>query len=213
MLALLVDADPIAVWGLIVGIISALIALVAAIAAIYAAVYAKAAPTKDDLARVEENTAHLEDVRERIGSVDSRLKKQEEAEQLRLRAKRISITARGNTTGNAPFELQLSIAGVNDANFSATHVELYNERDNSFGSFPCSRTDNPNVLDFNAAIPMQAMGTWFHSGTPDQTLHRMRLKLRVSLSAGDFEVSRDMAVIVISNAMGPYPGFILDGSV
>jgi hypothetical protein len=49
MASIIIESDPLALWGLVFAIISTIIALVAAVAAIYAAVYAKAAPTKEDL--------------------------------------------------------------------------------------------------------------------------------------------------------------------
>lgn len=59
---LLLAYDPIAVWSLIAGVVGAVAAIVGAVAVIYAAYYAKKAPTADDLARVQDNTAHLEEV-------------------------------------------------------------------------------------------------------------------------------------------------------
>jgi hypothetical protein len=213
MLALFVDADPIAVWGLIVGIISAAIALIAAIAAIYAAVYAKAAPTKEDLDRVAENTAHLEEVRTSIASVDSRLKKQEEAERLKRRANRVSIAARGYQSGNVPLDLQLSVKAPQEPDFTLNHLELYNEHDLPFGSFPCERLETPSGLDYRAFIPMTAIGDWFRSGTVDEIHRRRRLKLKVWMSMNGVEVPRDIAVMVIQMEPGPYPAYDVQGSV
>lgn len=127
--------DPIAVWGLVVAIIGVVVGIVAAMAAIYAAYYSKKAPTADDLAKVEQNTAHLEEVRTTISSVDSRLKKQEDAAAIRIRANRVSIVASGNMAGTVPFPLQLFVRGPKPSNLSLTHVELCNEHGTSFGSF------------------------------------------------------------------------------
>lgn len=217
----LFDADPIAVWSLLVAIVAVLVAIPAAIAAALALKYAKAAPTANDLARVEGNTAatseHLEEVKANVARVVSRLKQQREIQELRLRASRVSITARGNQAGNAPYKVNLSLK---DPSASLTHVELFNENGNAFGSFPCSKADNPSGLEYVAVIPITNMGEWFRGGTPVQALTRMRLKLTVWMSIDDdVEVSRDMAVIVIdtmlrSNLANPREqGYILEGSV
>ena len=214
MLALLIEVDPIALWGLIVGIVSAVIALVAAVAGILAAKYAKAAPTTEDLARVEGNTAHLEEVRASIASVDSRLRKQEDAERLKRRANRVSIDARGYQSGTAPLDLQLFVKPPQESDFSVTDLELCNEHGNLFGSFPCSRMGNPDGLNFCAAIPMENMGEWFRGGTPDPRLNGRRLKLRVWMSMGGGEVFRDMGVIVMQPEPGSrYPVFDVKGRV
>jgi hypothetical protein len=203
---LLFATDPIALWSLVAGVVGAVAAIIGAIAAIYAAKYAKASPTKG-------NTAHLEDVRTGIVNMNARLKKQEEAEGLQLRASRVSITATGNYSGNGSYPLGLSIREPKEQNLLITHVELYNEHGNSFGSFPCSKTDNPSTLDFHAAIPMNRMMVWFQGGIPVEMMNRMRLKLRVWMSIGEIAVSRDMAVTVIQTMGGGPPALILNGSV
>lgn len=175
--------------------------------------FGKKSLTKKDLVPIEQNTGHLDDVRSGIASVDNRLKKQEEADALRISVSRVSITASGNQSGNAPYPLYLSVKNSTEQNLSITHVELCNERDTSFGSFSCSRIDNPSVLDFQAAIPMTTIGDWFRAGTPVQTSNRMRLKLRVWMSVDGIEVSRDMAATVIETLGSGYPGYTLNGSV
>lgn len=209
---LLLAYDPIAVSGLVVAIIGVAVGIVAAVAAIYAAMYAKAAPTKEDLARVEANTEHLEEVRAGIASMNARLKKQEDVEQLQKRANRVSMAAMGNQSGTVPFDLMLSLREPKEPNLSLTHVELHNEQGNSFGSFPCATNGNQTL--YRAAIPMDTMGSWFHAGTPDQLVQRRRLKLKVCMSMNGAEVSRDMAVVLIQMQQGAgYWGYTLNGSV
>jgi hypothetical protein len=185
-------------------------AFVAAIGTIY---FGKKSLTKKDLSRIEENTEHLEEVRASISSVDSRLKKQEDAEQYQIRAGRVSVTARGNQAGNVPFELHLSLRKPTEPNLALTQVELYSEIGTSFGSFPCSRSDNSNGLDFCASIPMNNMSGWFHGGTPDQTSNRRRLKLRVWMLINGFNVSRDLPVSIIEDLGPGSPRYMLDGGV
>src|ERR1035441_3328474 len=101
MAYMLFEIDPIAKWSLVAGVVGAAAAIIGAVAAIFAAVYAKAAPTKGDLARVEQNTAitsgHLE-------NVHRSLKTQEERGALNDRAQRVSMTASGRTDVNCPMD-------------------------------------------------------------------------------------------------------------
>jgi hypothetical protein len=215
MLSLVLLAyDPIAVWSLVIAAIALLFTVIAAIAAIAAAIYAKKSPTANDLARVEQNTAHLEEVRTTIASVDNRLKKQEDAKSRGIRANRVSIAASGNQSGTAPYPLQLLVREPKEPNLSLTHIELCNEPGTSFGSFQCSQMGDPSLLNFRADIPMAAMGEWFQAGTPVQTLSRVRLKLRVWMSMDGFEVYRDMPVTIVdTSSSGGMAGYILNGRV
>src|ERR1700722_11748645 len=119
----------IALWGLWVAVVAAVAAIIAAIAAIWTLVYAKDAPTKDDLARVEKNTAHLEEVRSGIASVDTQFKKQDEVDKLKILANRVSIAASGYQSGNVPLPLELNVKESQEPGFNINHLELYNERD------------------------------------------------------------------------------------
>lgn len=184
-----------------------------AFAAAFAAIwYGRKSLTKRDLKRVEDNTAHLEEVRSNIASVDSRLKKQEVNEALRRVASRVPITASGNQAGNAPYPVQLVIRESREGKVSLTHIELYNERDNPFGSFPCESVGNPNGVQFQAKIPVDVMGNWFRGGTAVQTSNRMRLKLRVWMLINGTEAYKEMAVqIFLTQGAGP-AGYALEGN-
>lgn len=88
-------------------------------------------------------------------------------------------------------------------------LELLNERDTPFGSFPCTGTGNPSF--FHAELPLYTMGPWFHSGTPDQNMNRMRLKLRVVMTINGVSASRDMAVLVVTPMN--MQGYSVEGNV
>ena len=213
MLSCVFFYDPIALWTLVVTIIGVVVGIVAAIAALVAAVYAKRAPTAGDLARVEQNTAHLEDVRTTIGRMEGRSKKQEEAESIRIRAYRVPIAASGNMSGTSPFPLRLSIRESREPKVSITHVELYNEHGNQFGSLPCSPSGESGLI-FEAQIPMETMGEWHAGGTPVLVLNRVRLKLRVWMLIDGIDVYRDMAVVVTQTISGAnMGGYHLQGRV
>ena len=185
-------------------------AIIAAIGTIY---FGRKSLTKRDLAPIEQNTGHLEEVRSTIASVDSRLKKQEETEQLKILANRVSITARGYQSGNVPLPLELNVKESQEPGFNINHLELYNERDLPFGSFPCTRIDGRPNLAYRASIPMNTIGDWSRSGTPDELIHRRRLKIKVWMSMNGVEVPRDMTVIVIQSDGGGYPAYDVQGSV
>jgi hypothetical protein len=185
-------------------------AIVAAVGTIY---FGRKSLTKRDLAPIEQNTGHLEEVRSGIASVDSRLRKQDETDRLKIRANRVPITARGYQSGNVPLPLELSVKESQEPDFNINHLELYNERDLPFGSFPCERIDGRPNLDYRASIPMKTIGDWFHSGSPDQLSTRRRLKIRVWMSMSGVEVPRDMAAIVIQSDGGGYPAFDVQGNV
>jgi len=191
-------------------LLGAIAACVAAFAAIW---FGKKSLTKRDLVPIEQNTGHLEEVRSGIASVDTRLKKQDEADQLKIIANRVSIAARGYQSGNVPLPLELNVKESQAPGFNINHLELYNERDLPFGSFPCTRIEGRLNLDYRASIPMKTIGDWFRSGTPDELVHRRRLKIKVWMSMNGVEVPRDVTVIVIQTEPGQYPAYDVLGSV
>jgi hypothetical protein len=184
--------------------------LAAAIAAAGAIYFGKKSLTKKDLEQVEKNTEHLEEVRSGIASMNARLNRQDEIERLQLQANRIAIIVAGKTTGNTTFRLDLHVGEATGIAIAITDVGLYNEHENFFGSFVCTRVDGPNTLYFCAEIPMAHIGTWFRAGTVDQSFNRMRLKLKVGMSMDGVAVSREMAIVVIGTNSG---GYILEGRV
>src|SRR5580658_7789786 len=108
LVLVLLAYDPMAVWGLVVAIVGVVISLIAAVAAIYAAYYAKKAPTAEDLAKVVENTSHLEEVRTGVLSVDTRMKRQEQADDLVSRANGVSISVKGEAEASQPLSMYLT---------------------------------------------------------------------------------------------------------
>ncbi|MGA8669966.1 MAG: hypothetical protein WB679_08825 [Terracidiphilus sp.] len=182
MLLMLYDAAPIALWSLIVAIIGAVIALVAAVAAIYAAVYAKAAPTKEDLRRVEEHTAATSD----------HLNSQRKREELAHKAARISIAIHGQTIGNEPMTLHLTLK---DPAVTLMDLDLCNESQSLLGSVPCKHVTG---MQYTAKVSTQVMGLWFASGTPVQTVQRARLVVRAHLDIEGKVFPREMTVLATS---------------
>ena len=236
---MVLDTDPIAVAGLVVAIIAVAVAIPAAIAAVRALEYAKAAPTADDLARVEGNTRrtsehlegvkeevawtkqhtastsqHLEEMKSNIARIDKLQHRQRDIEELQLRARQVHIRVLGNQTGNAAYRLDFTLK---DSSISLIRVELFNEHDNLFGSCNCVATDNPRGLNYFTLIPLRNMTDWFGGGVAVEMYHRRRLKLRVWMMMDDEEVHRDMAVVVTDiMTIGDNPnvrGYVVEGSV
>ena len=225
MATIIVDADPIAVWGLVVAIIGIFVGLVAAIAAIYAAVYAKAAPTKGDLARVEQNTAttsvQLGNVHSHLAKMNQDLKRVEEntAEtsghlenvhtHLATMNKRMDTQHERDTLIARANRVSLRIRGsadqskgilfsvtTQDPNVLLNRVDLYNESGNKFGSAECRTTENP--LQVLVSLEEQAFNNWLAAGSMiNNSAFDRSLYLRVYMKFKGVaeEVYRPMTVI------------------
>jgi|ERR1035438_4304938 hypothetical protein len=235
---LLLETDSIAVAALIVAVIGVLIAVPAAWGAVRAIKYAKAAPTADDLARVEGNTRrtsehlegvkeevaltkqhtastsqHLEEMKSNIARIDKLQHRQRDIQELHQRARQVHIRVLGNQTGNTAYRLEFTLKDPT----SILRVELFNEQDNLFGSCNCAETDNPRGLNYFTLIPLRNTTDWFNGGVPVEMYNRRRLKLRVWIMMDDEEVYRDMAVIITDiMTIGSNPnirGYMVEGSV
>lgn len=183
MAFILMDADPIAYWGLIVAIISGVIALVAAVAAIYAAVYAKAAPTKEDLARVEKHVA----------STSALMDVQRRREELARKAARVPITVRGQTLAVEPTILHLT---VKDPAFILREIDLRNEANSTTATVPCTHASGQQ---YTAIVTVQEMSLWFLTGNPTVSPQRMRLAIWAHLEIEGDVYPRDITVTVTSH--------------
>lgn len=181
---LLLETDPIALWSLVVAIISGVIALVAAVAAIYAAVYAKAAPTRVDLARVEQNTAHLEEVKSKLTRMDERQRNQHEHDALVAKANNTSFMIRG--AADIGESLNVSITATRDNLVVFSRVELVNENGNRFGAAQCQRTETPEQVIFT--LDGETVKNWINAGTPVRNLANDKvLYLRVYMLFKGYE--------------------------
>jgi hypothetical protein len=215
---LLIDADPYAVWGFWVAIVAAVAAIIAAVAAIWTLVYAKDAPTKEDLARVEENTAesstHLEKVHTNISRMDERLHRQSERESIISQANRVSFTVQG--MGDAGGALEISLL-VRDPDVVLKRIEFFNEFGTLFGSVDCEKVE---PLAYKATLDALLAQRWYNGGTADQVIARKRLYLRAYMVLRGEEVYRQFPIHMSTDArnVGNLPGvfatvFIVDGNV
>ncbi len=125
------DTDTIARLSLIVSIVAVIVSLVSALAAIFAAFYSKRATTKDDLTRVKENTQRLEQLSNKVSSIDTRRHQQEEPEALEAQAQRVSISVEGEAVGDVPVELLVTLK---DSSVRVSRVERLAEAGSTLGS-------------------------------------------------------------------------------
>jgi hypothetical protein len=174
-------------------IASLYIAGIAAIAAIIAAYYAKKALTKEDLKRLEANTAEtaatVEHLRSHIAQTDEYDKARELVE---AKVRRLDIQAIGS--GLRKFPLTMTI-DVGDPGVALTHVELLNEADNLFGSFDCTVKDGSQYV---ATIDDYAIERWFIAATPIKKGGSLRrAKLRVHIEVEAHMATREFAVEIL----------------
>ena len=158
-------------------LVSTVAAIIAAIAGVVAVIYSKGAPTKEDLARVEGNTAHLEEVRAAIASLESRSKRQEDDTVLADRALSVPIIASGQGDNTEPF-LRLNIRTRPERqNVSFTRVELCNTRGNVSGEVECQSSPHDRSWFFTE-VPSQLVAKWRSDGRLDRgftTEHVLRV--------------------------------------
>jgi hypothetical protein len=179
----------------IIAIIGVVIAVVAAVAAIYAAVYAKAAPTRDDLARVEENTAHLEEVKASIVSLNDRMLRQQKHDALISRANHVPVTVSGGSPIRRPLRLFLQTA---DQSVFFSRVELFNEHLNKFGFGECKRNDPGE--GFVTILDGDVVENWKNRSTRTEawTTTRGVLRLYMRFEGSEEEIYREIAVSLIT---------------
>lgn len=170
-------------------------AIVAAIGTIY---FGKKSLTKKDLARVEENTAHLENVRTSIANVDLRTKRQEEADELATRAMFFSIAVTGEADVGQPLSVYLT---GTEPNPHLTRVEFRSEQGNVFGQSECTPTGN--LFQYIARLPSDRLRNWREGGIPmGQAGSRHTLRVWMRFDDHNNEVHRDMAVTLTSCLRG-----------
>ena len=191
------SADPIAVGGLIVGVVSAIAAIVGAVAAIYAARYAKASPTKEDLERVERNTA---DSAKHIDAVRGHLAEQEKRGLLLDKAARVSIS--GAASGYATEPLALKFV-LKDNSVKLLRIDLINRIGSPLGTFDCVPAE---PLTFSTTIEPRTAGKWFNEGEMGSNLTVRLLRIRAYLEIDCSATSKEFSLTMSQSSQPNPPG-------
>lgn len=155
--------DQMTFWGFIAGVVAAVGVIVTIILTIY---FGKKSLTKTDLAPIEGNTAHLEDVKASLTRIDKR-------DALDALAHRVAITVSGQ--GDIPQPLTISLTLTNPS-VTVERIQLFNEHGNLFGSADCEKA---NELVYTATLDFPTVQSWFLGGTAVGTTDRMRLSVKV----------------------------------
>ena len=188
-------ADPIAVWGLVIGVVAAVAAIIAAVAAIWTLVYAKEAPTKEDLKRVEEHTAATS---HQLESQNERSIRSDKLKALAYKTNRVSIVARGIADSGQPLTIYLT---TNDPTVIFSRVELLNNMGSYYGKAECRRTTNS--LEFSFALEPDAVTHWLSGSTPigeDRYLY-----IKVYMLFEDVELGSEVSVVSKGGLRKPDP--------
>lgn len=188
-----------------------IIALLTLIVAAVGAYYAFRAPDKRDLKRVEENTAHLEEVKANIARMDERLHKQHEHDALVAQGQQVSITVHGMANVGEPLPLDLL---VKDHDVALLRIELYDVVGALFGGADCVKR---HPLAYIATLNSDLTRRWFYAATVDSSNRRL-LTIRAYMSLRGKEVYRQLPVYVSQENRQVQPSvhatvFVVDGNV
>jgi hypothetical protein len=137
--------------------------------------------TKADLAPIEGNTAHLEEVKSSLKRIDKR-------DALDALAQQVSINVSGQA--DIPNPLTISFTLTNPS-VTVERIQLFNEHGNVFGSADCKKA---NELVYTATLDHPTVYQWFQGGTPVETTNRQRLSIRVWMLLYGESTSRQFAV-------------------
>ena len=187
------DTDTIAFLSLVISIVGVVLGLISAVAAISAAFYSKKAATKNDRARVEESTPHLEPVINKVSSIDIPTHSLDERAGSQDQTQPVSISVEGEAMGEVPLELLLT---MQDSSFRVSRLERRSEGGKTLGFSPCKATDNPLV--FKSILASEKVRQWRDAGESTSG-GEVRSVLRVYLCTNESsrEIHRDMPVSIV----------------
>lgn len=187
--------DPIAFWTLVFTIIGAVAAVAAALFGAWALYYAKRGPSKEDIERVERNTAqtaeHIDAVREHSAATEGHLAQQRRRETLLALVNRVSVSVNAGGPTAEPLLLRFILT---DADVELLSIDLINSDKMVFGSFPCASSEPSH---FEVTIPSDAIQRWFHASANNVNGRRaqLRLHLRLGNQEADRTLSADMGQV------------------
>jgi hypothetical protein len=170
-----------------------IVAIVAMCAAIVAAFFAIRSPSKDDLQRVERNTADTAEqitaVRGHISQVENHLNVQNSRANLAAAGENVSIGVIGEGWRSDSLKVFFTLA---DPNFTLTRIELVNGAGLYSGGFDCIPTES---LTFAAAIEPNAFSAWLQSGIFQHSVDQSVVSIRAFLTLPNGRTERTFPVI------------------
>jgi hypothetical protein len=196
--------DPIAYWTFVFTIIGAVAAVAAALFAAWGLYYAKRGPSKEDLQRVEDNTAqtarHVDAVREHTAASEAHLADQGKRELLLAQARRVSITAHGSGFNDMPLLLGFS---VKDPDVKLRRIDMINKHGLPLGTLDCSE-EAP--LTFSVKMDPEVYSKWFSGSDVQGSIDQMVLRLCAYFEIGGDETNKTFSISMSQNLREKQPG-------
>jgi hypothetical protein len=184
-------------------IVSLIVTVIGAAAACIAAYFSWQAPSKKDLARVEEHTA----------ATSEHLQVQRLQAELERRTSQVSIAVQARNPSTEELNITLT---VQDLSIMLISIELLSETLSSFGKFPCLKLRDEV---FSTVISPHVIHKWYFAGTVTQGAIHM-LSLRVYMLIGADQTHR-LVPVGVSLCKIPEPdchypardGWLIEGQV
>ena len=190
-----VVVDPITFWTLFFTVVGAVAAVAAAIFGAWALYYAKRGPSREDLQRVEQNTAetakHVDAVREHTAATEVHLAIQEKQAALSSRAALVSIAASGSGSSGLPLDVKFSIT---DSDFRLRRIDMLNRRGNPIGTRIC-REEAPST--FSVTLGVDVIEKWVNEGDVLGPVNYLAVSLRAYLEINGEETSKVISIQIL----------------
>lgn len=187
------NTDTLARLSLVFSIIAVIVSFVSALIALFAAFNSKRATAKGNLTRVKQNIQRPERVSNKVSNINTRMHQQEEQEALPAQAQRISISVEGESVGEVPLELLVTLQ---EPSVRVSRVERLTESGRALGSSPCKATDNARV--FKSILAQGKVRQWWDAAeSSSDGGARNVLRVYLLLDESGREVYRDVPVSIV----------------
>ena len=148
---------------------------------------------RGSLAEVEENAPRLEGLRNKVSSIDTPMHQQEEPEALEAQAQGISVSVEGESIGEVPLELLVTLQ---DSSVRVSRVERVSEAGKTLGSSPCKATGK--ALVFKSILAPEKVRQWWDEGeSVSDGEARSLLRVYLLLDGSGKDVYRDITVSIV----------------
>lgn len=153
-------------------IVSLIVTVIGAVAACIAAYFSWKAPSKRDLARVEEHTA----------ATSEHLQVQRLHAELERRTSQVSIAVHALNPSSEELNITLT---VQDLSVTLVSIELLSETQSSFGKSPCVKQGD---RVFGTFIHPNVIHKWYFAGNVTQgAIHMLSLRVYMLIDADETE--------------------------